>query len=60
MPNERDYDTILISLVALLISTKYLQTKYPGADALNDMVHQRYTADIIINMEGQVLHTIDW
>jgi hypothetical protein len=60
MPKDRDYDTILISIVCLLISTKYLQIKYPGADALNDMVHRRYNRDLIINMEGSVLETLDW
>jgi hypothetical protein len=60
MPIEKDYDTILISLVCLLISTKYLQIKYPGAEALNDMVDKRYSADFIIDMEGKVLHIIDW
>jgi len=60
MPKNKDYDTILISLCCLLISTKFLQIKYPGADALNDMVHRRYTADLIIAMEGKVLETIDW
>lgn len=38
MPKNKEYDTILISLCCLLISTKFLQIKYPGADALNDMV----------------------
>jgi len=60
MRRVRDYDTLLISLVCLLISTKYLQIKYPGADTLNDMVTRRYNADLIIAMEGRVLDTIDW
>jgi len=60
MNGVRDYDTLLISLVCLLISTKYLQIKYPGADTLNDMVNRRYNADLIITMEGRVLDTIDW
>jgi hypothetical protein len=60
MPKDREYDTILISIVCLLISTKYLQIKYPGADALNDMVHKRYSRDFIIQMEGKVLDTLDW
>lgn len=60
MPKDKDYDTILISIVCLLISTKYLQIKYPGADALNDMVHRRYNRDFIIHMEGLVLDTLDW
>jgi len=61
MPKEKqEYDTILISLVCLLISTKYLQIKYPGAEALNDMVQRRYSADYIIAMEGKVLDIIDW
>ena len=60
MNGVRDYDTLLISLVCLLISTKYLQIKYPGADTLNDMVNRRYTGDLIITMEGRVLDTIDW
>ena len=57
---QRDYDTLLISLVCLLISTKYLQIKYPGADALNDKVDGRYDPDYIIEMEGVVLDTIGW
>jgi hypothetical protein len=60
MPRDKEYDTILISLVCLLISTKYLQIKYPGAEALNDMVQRRYSAEYIINMEGKVLDIIDW
>lgn len=60
MPIGKEYDTILISLVCLLISTKYLQIKYPGAEALNDMVNRRYSADLIIDMEGKVLEIIDW
>ncbi len=60
MPKDREYDTILIQIVCLLISTKYLQIKYPGADALNDMVQRRYTKDFIIHMEGQVLATLNW
>lgn len=57
---QRDYDTLLISLVCLLISTKYLQIKYPGADALNEKVNGRYDPDHIIEMEGHVLDIIDW
>ena len=57
---KKEYDTLLISLVCLLISTKYLQIKYPGADTLNEMVAKRYSADQIIEMEGRVLDTIDW
>ena len=60
MRKQRDYDTLLISLVCLLISTKYLQIKYPGADTLNDMVNKRYSSDIIINMEWKFLDIIDW
>jgi len=60
MERSKEYDTILISLVCLLISTKYLQIKYPGAEALNDMVQKRYSADYIIAMEGKVLDIIDW
>ena len=60
MDRGREYDTILISLVCLLISTKYLQIKYPGAEALNDMVQKRSSADYIIDMEGKVLDIIDW
>ena len=60
MRRVRDYDTLLISLVCLLISTKYLQIKYPGADTLNDMVNRRYNADLIITTEGRVLDIIDW
>jgi len=60
MPKDKEYDTVLISLVCLLISTKYLQIKYPGADALNYQVNNRYNSDHIIAMEGKVLETIDW
>lgn len=60
MPKDREYDTILISIVCLLISTKYLQIKYPGADALNDMVHRRYSRDQIVDKEASVLDTLDW
>ena len=35
VPKNEQYDTLLISLCCLLISSKYLQIKYPGADALN-------------------------
>ena len=42
VPKNEEYDTVLISLVCLLISTKYLQIKYPGADALNYQVNNRY------------------
>jgi hypothetical protein len=48
MPKNEEYDTVLISLVCLLISTKYLQIKYPGADALNYQVNNRYNSDLII------------
>ena len=57
---EAEYDTLLISLVCLLISTKYLQIKYPGADALNEKVDGRYDPDYIVEMEGMVLAKIDW
>ena len=57
---DQDYDTLLISLCCLLISTKYLQIKYPGADTLNSMVKGKYSADLIIQMEGHVLDKIDW
>lgn len=60
VPKSHDYDTVLISLCCLLISTKYLQIKYPGADTLNDMVRRKYNADLIIQMEGVVLETINW
>ena len=60
VPKQQEYDTLLISLCCLLISTKYLQIKYPGADTLNDMVRRKYTADLIIEMEGVVLDKIDW
>lgn len=60
MPKSQEYDTLLISLIALFISTKYLQIKYPGADTLNDLAKRKYSADIIINMEGVFLDTIDW
>ena len=60
MPLDREYDTLLVSLCCLLISTKFLQIKYPGADTLNDMVKKKYNADLIIYMEGVVLETIDW
>ena len=51
---------MLVSLCCLLISTKFLQIKYPGADTLNDMVKKKYNADLIIYMEGVVLEVIDW
>lgn len=54
------YDTLLVSLACLLISTKYLQMKYPGADALNYHVNNCYTYDLIIATEEQVLDIIDW
>ena len=57
---DKEYDTLLVSLCCLLISTKFLQIKYPGADTLNDMVKKKYNADLIIYMEGVVLETIDW
>ena len=60
MPKHREYDTIMISIVCLLISTKYLQMKYPGADQLNQMVNNRYNRDLIIYMEGKVLEVLDW
>lgn len=60
VPKNEQYDTLLISLCCLLISSKYLQIKYPGADALNHQVSNRYTADQIIATEGVVLDTIDW
>jgi hypothetical protein len=60
MPHDKEYDTLLVSLCCLLISTKFLQIKYPGADTLNDMVKKKYDADLIIYMEGVVLETIDW
>jgi len=60
MPQDREYDTLLVSLCCLLISTKFLQIKYPGADTLNDMVKKKYNAALIICMEGVVLETIDW
>ena len=56
----QEYDTLLISLVCLLISTKYLQIKYPGADTLNEMVRFKYTSQKIIDMEGEVLAVLDW
>lgn len=56
----RDYDTLLICLVCLLISSKYLQIKYPGADTLNDMVNKRFNADLIISTEGKFLDIIDY
>ena len=60
LPKDKEYDTVLISLVCLLISTKYLQIKYPGADALNYQVSNRYNSDLIIAMEGKVLDVLDW
>ena len=60
VPKNEEYDTVLISLVCLLISTKYLQIKYPGADALNYQVNNRYNSDLIIATEGKVLEIIDW
>lgn len=60
MPKDQEYDTLLISLCCLLISTKFLQIKYPGADTLNEMVRHKYNADLIIKMEGEVLDKIDW
>lgn len=60
LPKDKEYDTVLISLVCLLISTKYLQIKYPGADALNYQVGNRYNSDLIILTEGKVLDIIDW
>lgn len=60
LPKDKEYDTVLISLVCLLISTKYLQIKYPGADALNYQVSNRYTSDLIIATEGKVLDVLDW
>lgn len=60
IPKNKEYDTLLISLCCLLISSKYLQIKYPGADALNYQVGNRYNPDLIIATEGKVLEIIDW
>jgi len=60
VPHNVEYDTLLISLCCLLISCKFLQIKYPGADTLNDMVRRKYNAQLIIDTEGMVLETIDW
>jgi hypothetical protein len=57
---KREYDTLLVSIVCIMISSKYHQIKYPGADSLNNMVEKRYTYDQILEAEGHVLDTIKW
>ena len=60
VPMHKEYDTLLISLSCLLISSKYLQIKYPGEDALNYQVNGRYKKNEIIETEAMVLERIDW
>ena len=56
----REFDILLVSLCALLASTKFVQMKYPSADSLNSAAGNAYSFEQIIEMEGYVCHVIDW
>jgi hypothetical protein len=57
---KKNFDIWLASLVALLVSAKFVQMKYPSADSLNSATGNAYTYDAIIKMEGYLLTIINW
>ena len=57
---KQDYDTELVSLVSLMISSKYHQIEHLRANSLRNMVQRMHTYEQILQMEARVLKTIDW
>lgn len=43
-----------------MISTKFLEMKYPSAQSLNSATKNSYTYDQIIDKEGEILRTLRW
>ena len=48
----------LIAISCLMISTKFLEMKYPSAQSLNSATKNSYTYDQIIDKEGEILKTL--
>ena len=43
-----------------MISTKYLEMKYPSATSLNSATRNQYSYESIISMEGHILKILNW
>lgn len=43
-----------------MISTKYLEMKYPSASSLNSATNNQYSYSIIINKEKEILSFLNW
>ena len=43
-----------------MISTKFLEMKYPSAQSLNSATKNSYTYEQIIDKEGEILRTLKW
>lgn len=53
-------DLQLIAICCLMISTKYLEMKYPSAESLNSATQNKYCYKQIIAQEGIILGVIGW
>ena len=43
-----------------MISTKFLEMKYPSAQSLNSATRNQYTYEQIISKEGEILKVLNW
>jgi hypothetical protein len=43
-----------------MISTKFIEMKYPSALSLNSATKNAYTPEIIIDKEGEILKVLEW
>ena len=43
-----------------MISTKFLEMKYPSASSLNSATANQYSDKEIIEKEGEILKTLKW
>ena len=43
-----------------MISTKFLEMKYPSAQSLNSATRNSYSEELIISKEGEILKTLKW
>lgn len=57
---KANFDIQLVSLASILVSSKFVQMRYPSADSLNSATGDAYTFDDIVGMEAHFLKVINW